>query len=426
MKRPMWGTVMIVGALLCSAVLTAQPAAEEPEDTCVACHVELEDELGQPAKVFQDDLHRELGFSCADCHGGDATSLDMEVSMSPQKGFVGKVTRRGIPELCARCHSDADLIHQFDPQQRVDQLALYRTSGHGRKLAEGDEQVATCTDCHGVHDIRPSSHALSPVHPLRLPQTCAKCHGDEDHMQAYSIPTTQFPEYETSVHWDALSVRGDLSAPSCATCHGNHGAAPPGVNNVAQVCGTCHVVFENAFKGSPHEQAFEDMGLTACSTCHENHAVQAANLELLGVAEGAVCVNCHSEGEDAYAVAEGMKARLDELSVALAEAHEVLDRAEESGMEVSEGRLQWSDANEQLILASVQVHTFRAEPVEEIAAGGLEVAEAARQAGFDALEEREFRRKGLGLSLITIAIVIAGLMLAIRSLDGKTVQSDST
>jgi cytochrome c553 len=24
-------------------------------------------------------------------------------------------------------------------------------------------------------------------------------------------------------------VRGDLSAPTCSTCHGNHGATPPGV-----------------------------------------------------------------------------------------------------------------------------------------------------------------------------------------------------
>jgi predicted CXXCH cytochrome family protein len=413
-------------AVLCAAALTAQPAAEKQEDTCIACHSELEDELGRPAKMFQDDLHRKLGFSCVDCHGGDAGSLDMEVSMSPSKGFLGKVSRRGIPELCARCHSNAELIHPFNPRQRVDQLALYRTSVHGKKLAQGDEQVATCIDCHGVHDIRPSSDTLSPVHPLRIPQTCAKCHADAEHMKAYSVPTTQFAEYETSVHWNALSARGDLSAPSCATCHGNHGAAPPGVNDVAQICGTCHVVFENAFKESPHEQAFEDMGLRGCVTCHDNHAVQAADLGMLGVAEGAVCADCHSEGDDAYTVAAGMRTRLDELSTALRDAREVLDRAEEAGMEISEGRLQWSDANEQLIRASVQVHTFRVEPVEEIAAAGLKVAQDARQAGFDALDEKEFRRKGLGLSLITIAFVIAGLILAIRGLDQETAKSDST
>jgi len=42
------------------------------------------------------------------------------------------------------------------------------------------------------------------------------------------IPTNQFAEYRTSVHWEAMSKRGDLSAPSCASCHGNHGAKPPG------------------------------------------------------------------------------------------------------------------------------------------------------------------------------------------------------
>ena len=113
MRHSIW--IPAAPALLFASALAAQPAVEEQQNTCVACHIELEDELGQPAKLFQDDLHRELGFSCADCHGGDATSLDTEVSMSPQKGFLGKVSRRRIPELCARCHSNAELIHGFNP-----------------------------------------------------------------------------------------------------------------------------------------------------------------------------------------------------------------------------------------------------------------------------------------------------------------------
>jgi hypothetical protein len=69
----------------------------------------------------------------------------------------------------------------------------------------------------------------SPVHPLRLPETCARCHADSTHMAKYKLATNQFEDYRKSVHWEALAQRGDLSAPSCASCHGNHGAhAPPG------------------------------------------------------------------------------------------------------------------------------------------------------------------------------------------------------
>ena len=62
-------------------------------------------------------------------------------------------------------------------------------------------------------------------------------------MAPYGIPTNQFEEYRSSVHWEALAKRGDLSAPSCASCHGNHGAKPPQVESVSAVCGTCHVAW---------------------------------------------------------------------------------------------------------------------------------------------------------------------------------------
>ena len=36
--------------------------------------------------------------------------------MSASRGFVGKPARAAIPKLCARCHSDATVIHKFRPQ----------------------------------------------------------------------------------------------------------------------------------------------------------------------------------------------------------------------------------------------------------------------------------------------------------------------
>src|SRR5262249_24542386 len=187
------------------------------------------------------------GLRCNDCHGGDPNSTEMEVSMNPARGFIGKPNRTKIPELCARCHSDAAMIHKFKPQQRVDQLAQYRTSVHGKRLAAGDDAVATCIDCHSVHDIRETKDRRAPVYPLRLPETCGRCHADAAYMAKYKIPTVQLADYKKSVHWRALAKDHDLSAPNCATCHGNHGATPPQVSSVAAVCGTCHIVFEDLF-----------------------------------------------------------------------------------------------------------------------------------------------------------------------------------
>ena len=83
-------------------------------------------------------------------------------------------------------------------------------------------------------------------------------------MKGYAIATDQFAQYNTSVHHDALAVRGDLSAPTCTTCHGNHGAAPPGVDSVQNVCSKCHVFQDQMYEKSTHKAAFQSAGLSGC------------------------------------------------------------------------------------------------------------------------------------------------------------------
>ena len=172
-------------------LLLAVPATAK--DSCLECHKALDGALQKPAVSFGKDIHAHSGFSCADCHGGDRNSDDMQESMSRARGFMGKVPRTAVPKLCARCHSDANLIHKFKPQQRVDQLAQYQTSVHGKRLAAGDADVANCVDCHSVHDIRDVKDPLSPVHPLRLPETCARCHADPKHMAKPLDPVQYHP-----------------------------------------------------------------------------------------------------------------------------------------------------------------------------------------------------------------------------------------
>ncbi|HZT28388.1 MAG TPA: cytochrome c3 family protein [Bryobacteraceae bacterium] len=397
--------------LLCGA-----PA--EHKDSCVECHTALEGNLGKPAAVFSQDVHARDGFSCSDCHGGDRNTDDPEASMSRARGFIGKPARTAIPKLCARCHSDATLIHRFKPQQRVDQLAQYQTSVHGKRLAAGDGAVATCIDCHSVHDIREVRDALSPVHPLRLPETCARCHADARHMAPYKIETNQFEQYRTSVHWEALAKRGDLSAPSCASCHGNHGAAPPQVASVANVCGTCHVLFEELYNKSPHQPVFSAMGTGGCTVCHGNHGIKQPSLAMLS-GSGAVCAQCHDATSKGGATAAQMAALLGRLQEALAKSDEVLNRAHSDGMEVSEAQMRQLEGREALVKARVAVHAFQTAAVEQPANQGLAIAAETLRAGQSALEERNHRRRGLALSLITILITMGGLWLAIRNLEAK-------
>jgi hypothetical protein len=248
------------------------PATPAPS-SCVTCHGALDETL---RTAWPQDVHAQVGLGCESCHGGDPSSAladDAEAAMSAARGYRGAPGRLEVPASCGGCHSDATYMKRFDPQLRVDQLAEYRTSVHGQRNAAGDPVPATCVDCHGVHGIRPVDAPDSPVHARNVPATCARCHGDPATMGPYRASTTAFDEYRGSVHADALLRREDLAAPACNDCHGNHGAAPPGVGSVANVCGQCHAREARLFRDSFKKDLFDALGVGECSVCHGTHAI---------------------------------------------------------------------------------------------------------------------------------------------------------
>jgi len=199
-------------------------ATAQQHDSCVTCHLATGDaRLMRPVTAFRDDVHAAHGVSCVACHGGDPQQAGME-AMDPAKGYIGIPPRQDLPQVCGRCHSDAQFMQRYNPALPVDQVSEYSTSAHGRRLkAFNDPKVATCVSCHPAHAMRPASDPTSSVYPLRVAEMCGYCHADAAYMQSYGIPTDQLQQYQESVHWRALSVRGDLAAPTCNTCHGKTG-----------------------------------------------------------------------------------------------------------------------------------------------------------------------------------------------------------
>jgi hypothetical protein len=311
-------------------------------------------------------------------------------------------------------------MRQYNPSLRTDQFAQYLTSVHGKLRAKGDDKVAVCTDCHGVHDLRPASDTRSRVHPLNIAQTCAHCHADAAYMKGYSIPTDQFAGYSASVHHEALTVRGDLSAPTCTTCHGNHGAAPPGVSTVQNVCSTCHVFQAQLFESSPHKAAFEAASLPGCVTCHSNHRITHPTDAMLGTGPQSVCTNCHTDGDAGYQAANQIAQQIGHLDASVKSAADILDRAESAGMEVSDAQLEQDQARDALTKSRVAIHAFNPARVQEDIETGLQITAKTQAAGVAALKERDYRRKGLGLSLLAILAVVLGLRLYIRQIEGRS------
>jgi predicted CXXCH cytochrome family protein len=377
----------------------------------------------EPVKLSQQDIHFRVGLSCHDCHGGDP-SVGIETggpedSMDPKKGYIGRPDRKRIVALCGSCHSRPETMRKFNPQARVDQAAEYATSVHGKRYQQGDPRVATCIDCHAAHGIRAAGDPLAPVYATNVAATCGRCHADAGKMAPYGIPTNQLDLYTSSVHGEALIKNRDISAPTCNDCHGNHGAAPPGVDSVANVCGQCHASQWDLFTKSPHRKVFAENQMPACVTCHEHHGIERTSDAMLGAAEPAVCGSCHSDGDAGFRAAETMKAGILRLEHDLVGARQVLERAERAGMEVSRPLFELAEGRDRLVLARVQVHRFDVASLEKVLAEGRKIAAATEASGRKALAELAYRRKGLAFSAVILLVMIGLVIAKIREIEGR-------
>jgi hypothetical protein len=290
-------------------------------------------------------VHAAVGLSCHECHGGNpdpALADDADAAMDPRFAahpFQAVPARKDIPRFCGRCHSDPEYMKRFRPDARIDQEQEYWTSYHGKGLARGDTRVATCVDCHGVHDIARADDSRSAVYPLRVAETCGRCHSDAERMagtllpDGSPIPIDQVARWQASVHGVALTKKGDLSAPTCNDCHGNHGAAPPGVASVTFVCGRCHGREAELLRASPkheglvtHQELLADAGAAGCASCHEspdpaallpattklgqctachgNHSVNRPTSALFASLPETPCALCHGDGAGSGSVPE--------------------------------------------------------------------------------------------------------------------------
>ncbi len=413
-----WSVAIILR--IATVLLLFTLTSAQKKSSCIECHSKLEDpRLSAPAKLFDNDIHHARGLSCNDCHGGDPNADTKEGAKDPRKGYLGKPKTLDIPAYCGKCHSDANLMKRFNPSLRVDQEREYYTSVHGKLLKSGETRVATCISCHSVHGIRAITDPLASVYPSNVAETCAKCHASADYMRGFGIPSDQFDKYKTSVHAKALYEKQDLSAPTCNDCHGNHGATPPGITSVANVCGQCHARQAELFQTSPHKAAFDQRQFGECIKCHSNHAIAKPNDEMIGTGEKSVCITCHTAGDKGFLAAGAMRARIDELIGSLDKSTQILDRAERAGMEVSRPKFEMKDATDALTHARVLIHSSSTAEVDKVVAPGLTASVKGYQAGMAALAERRFRREGLAVSLVFILFLAGLVYLKLRQIESR-------
>ena len=161
---------------------------------------------------------------------------------------------------CSDCHGSHDILEATDPKAKVNRAnvadtcgvchnevqTVYADSVHGLAVKRGSKDSPTCTGCHGEHNILAPKDPGSMVNAARVSTvTCGRCHGDERMNSRYDFGD-KVPAFQDSFH--GLAIRGgQKTAANCASCHGVHNILPSDdirstVNpaNLQHTCGQCH------------------------------------------------------------------------------------------------------------------------------------------------------------------------------------------
>jgi predicted CXXCH cytochrome family protein len=147
--------------------------------TCVSCHTS-HGEL--PPDDPASSVHRSnLAHTCGQCHHG------VEEAFAKSIHATGK-PRGDIPlPVCEDCHSSHTIRRIDQPGFRtrmmeqcgrchLEETETFFETFHGKVSRLGTEGAAKCSDCHGSHQILPTSHPDSTLSRANVVATCAQCH----------------------------------------------------------------------------------------------------------------------------------------------------------------------------------------------------------------------------------------------------------
>ena len=394
----------LAAAAVVSARVDAQPAgapaAPQPPQSssaagrCGVCH---------PSErvQFERSSHARENVHCVSCHGGDDRSIDQRVAHGA--GFKGRPQRADIPRLCASCHADENRMRPYNLP--VDQYALYQTSGHGRRLAQGDLRVAVCSDCHGPHEILAPSDPSSRVFRINVPKTCLGCHADSTRMTRGGKPMGDARTYLSSVHAQELLDRGNPRAPTCVSCHGVHGAAPPGAGDIDKVCGQCHTAERRYFAAGPHLERMVKAGLPECVSCHGNHAIQVSQPQRLAT----VCEECHGAGSHQAALGTRMWTEYQAASTQIEQAAALIARADAVPIQTEDYRARIEEARTYLREALPAAHAVQEQTVAGLTSRSRGIGAEVASEIYGKLGHLQARKVGLVVFWFYLALTVVVL-----------------
>ncbi len=256
----------------CHSSIKSLPHPEKlPPPNCGACHSDVESK-------YKNSIHGKavaMGITeaayCWSCHGRH----DILAATNPSS----TVYPQNLPSTCGKCHNSEEMAKQYNiPVSNP--YKLYEKSVHAEALKDG-LPAATCSSCHGVHNILPPNITTSTIAKANVPKTCGKCHEE------------QYKNYIQSSHWKAFE-NGVSNAPVCTDCHAAHAIlaqnnpnSPIYPLNIPKTCTDCHgnvtlsenlglpAVSLSSYLSSFHGIMIKSGSVIAanCASCHRAHKV---------------------------------------------------------------------------------------------------------------------------------------------------------
>ena len=151
---------------------------------CTTCHAEITEVPHKNAAPKSAEGRRQIPTLCGSCH--------IKALADYKNSIHGKQVMSGsnlYAAVCTDCHTTHAVAHPKSAGARLaitkacghchaGAMASYKETYHGKILALGYANVATCADCHAGHAILPPSDPASSVSPANRLGTCRNCHQD--------------------------------------------------------------------------------------------------------------------------------------------------------------------------------------------------------------------------------------------------------
>jgi len=256
---------------------------------CGTCHP-------GPQARFDSSIHgkaMQLGSpnapTCLECHGSHAI-----VSKSDPSSRTYKLN---IPILCGKCHKEGAPIARLYEPTAANVLENYSESMHGVGLYKSGLIVsATCSDCHGYHQVLPHSSPASTVSPINVARTCMQCHANIESVHQKVVKKE-------------LWEKAPGMVPVCSSCHPPHVVKIRNIlaNSSDQSCIRCHeranlhrasgdtnaslTVKRSEFLDTAHQNI-------PCTKCHTDVAMDRSRP--CETSKRVDCAVCHKQVADFY------------------------------------------------------------------------------------------------------------------------------